>query len=122
MTQPTTSSEREVHSTHQMVEGLHARFDGFAREIADLRRDHGLLLREVGMIDARMSTVEAVASVQQGANQRSTDATNAVIAAIEGRLDKMMMGVVVTMLSALFGAGTLLYQTLWAAASRAAGT
>jgi len=97
--------ESEIRSTHDMVVGLHNRFDTFAKEQHDIRK-------KVDELDNRMSIVETVTSLHQQANVDARQSMKEVVAAVERRLDKLMLGVALTLLSVLGGMSVLLYQSL----------
>ena len=117
MSDATRQPGREVHSTHEMVVGLHARFDLFGEQIKDLHKDHQELRNRVSSLDGRMSTIETVSTLNQAANAEARQNMKQVVAAVENRLDKLMLGVGLTLLSVLGAMGVLLYQTVWTAAT-----
>jgi hypothetical protein len=97
--------ETEMRSTHDMVVGLHNRFDTFTKEQHDIRK-------KVDELDNRMAVVETVAALHQQANVEARQSMKEVVAAVESRLDKLMLGVALTLISVLGGMSVLLYQSL----------
>jgi uncharacterized protein YoxC len=97
--------ETESRSTHDMVVGLHHRFDTFAKEQHDIRK-------KVDELDNRMSIVETVTSLHQQANVEARQNMKDITAAVERRLDKLLLGVALTLISVLGGMSVLLYQSL----------